>query len=91
MAAKVKTGEIMNLCCRLLVLILMFFALTILACSKEKSPEKEAGGIKTSTQQAKEEITEYGKRAIDKAKKTQSLGQDRTREIDELTENPVKR
>ena len=78
---------IMHWRCWLFVLILMFFALTVSACSKEKSTEKEAGGIKTSTQQATEAIEEYGKKPIDKAKKTQSLGEDRTRSIDEAMEN----
>ena len=77
----------MNLRSRLLVLTVAFFALNVTACSKEKGTEKEAGGIKTSTQQATEAIEEYGKKPIDKAKKTQSLGEDRTRSIDEAMEN----
>ncbi len=82
---------IMNWRCWLFVPILAFFALTASACSKEKSPEKESGEIRTSTQQAKEAIEEYGKRPIDKARKTQSLGEDRTKAMDEATENMDRR
>jgi len=77
----------MNWRYRLFLLILVSLASIVLSCSKEKSPEKEARGIEISTQQAAEAIKEYGKRPIDKAKKTQSLGENRTRGIDEAVEN----
>lgn len=63
------------------------FLLAAFSCSKEKCPDKETGAIKTSTQQATEAIEEYGKRPIEKAQKTQSLGEDRTGAIDEATQN----
>jgi len=81
----------MNWRCRLLVLTVAFFTLNMSACSKQKDTEKEPGGIKTSTQQATEAIQEYGRKPIDKAKRTQSLGEERTRSIDEAMENLDKR
>jgi len=81
----------MNWFCRHLVPVLVFFALTVSACTKEKSTEKEGGGIKTSTQQAKEAIEEYGKRPLDEAKKAQALGEDRARAVDQAVGNMDKR
>jgi hypothetical protein len=81
----------MNGLCKLLVLVSVFLALAASACSKEKSHEDQGRGIKTSTHQAAEAIEEYGKRPVDKAKKTQSLGEDRVRGIDEATENMDRR
>ena len=73
------------------MLTFIFLALTVAGCSDDKTPQKQAGAVKNSTERAKEAIEEYGKRPIDKAKKTQSLGEDRTRGIDEAMGNMDKR
>ncbi len=70
----------------------MSCAVTFSACSKEKSPEKEAGALRPSArQQAAEAIEEYGKKHIDKAKNTRSLAEDRTKGIDEAVKNMDRR
>ena len=72
---------------RLSVLILMFLVLTVPACSKQEGPEEKAGGIQTSTEGAKQAIRGYGKAPVAEARRTQSLGEDRTKGIDEATRN----
>jgi hypothetical protein len=84
---KEGTGVVMNRLCRWFVPIAMFCAVTISACSKAKSPGKEAAEVKTSTEQAKEAIEDYGRRPIGKAKKAQALGDDRLKGIDEAMKN----
>jgi hypothetical protein len=77
--------------CKLFVAVSLAFVLTVFSCSRQNSPDKEAGEIKTSSQRAAEAIEEYAKRPVDKARKAQSLGEERTRAIDEATENLDKR
>lgn len=67
----------MNRLCKLLTLILALCAITV-ACSKEKNQ-----GVQTSTRHVKEAIEEYGREPINKAKKAQSLGEERLKAIDE--------
>jgi hypothetical protein len=86
MIAKME-GEFMNWRYRLLAVISISFALALFSCSNEKSFDKQGVGAKTPTQQASEAIEGYGKRPIDKARKAVSLGEDRTRDIDEATQN----
>ena len=72
---------------RLLVLVLVFSACIFLACSKENSSENKTSGIETTTRQAKEAIQDYGRRPIDKARKAQAMGEDRTKAMDDVIEN----
>jgi hypothetical protein len=73
----------MNRLRRLFVLIPAFCAVAVLACSSEKSPKNEAAPAKPVTEQAKEAIQDYGRRPIGEARKTQTMGQDRVKGIDE--------
>ena len=81
----------MNWRCGLFLPILMFVAFIVPACSNEKKPENMVRETKTTTQQTKESIQEYGKKYVDKAKNARSLGEARTAGIDEATENIDKR
>jgi hypothetical protein len=81
----------MNWRFRFFVLILTALALTVSACSKENVQEKKQVEAKSSVQQASEVIEAYTKKPVEKAKKTQTLGEDRTKGIDEALEKMDKR
>lgn len=68
--------------CNLLA-ISMLFCLVLSGCSGSKSQDQEKSAGKSSTEQAKEAIKDFGKKPMDKARATQRLGVERTDAIDD--------
>lgn len=64
------------------VVALGLIALTLVSCSQSESTEKAAVQSRPFTEQAKEAIQDYGRRPINKARMTQSLGDERTEAMD---------
>ncbi len=67
---------------RLFAATLAVLTLGVSACSKEQGSLKAKGTAPTA-QQTANSIEEYGKSYTDKARKTQQLGEDRTKGIDD--------
>lgn len=62
-------------------------ALAVSGCSKENAQEKASRNMPPASEQAAKKIDEFGKKPINAAKKTQLLGEERTRNIDDALEN----
>jgi len=65
-----------------LVIALGLVSLTLVSCSKSESTDAAAVQSQPFTEQAKEAIQDYGRRPINKARMTQSLGDERTEAMD---------
>jgi hypothetical protein len=72
----------------LAVSVLSIALLAFCSCSKAKDAQKEGKDSKPATQQATESIRDFGKKPIDKARAAQTLGDDRTKAIDEAVGDP---
>lgn len=66
-----------------LTAILILLCLVLSGCSGNKNPDQAKEDKKTSTEQAKEAIEDYGHRHIEKARAAQRLAEERTNAIDD--------
>ncbi|MEN6438248.1 MAG: hypothetical protein ABFD97_06675 [Syntrophobacter sp.] len=67
--------------------VLLIVSLAVFGCSKEKTSKKEEAAKPSVQQQATEAIQEYGRKPVGEARKTQTMGDDRTEAIDAVTGN----
>ena len=65
------------------VMIPVLCCLVLAGCSGKKDADRPKTSDKTATEQTADDIRQYGKKPLDKARAAQQLGEERTNAIDE--------